>query len=81
MKVREIQKFLTPQCKSEIFNTRASGVVAKEYELILGGNKKKEKENGGIEVWKERIRCWKGQGFMQEEAEKVQRVKKPISGV
>ena len=50
MKVRESQKFLTPQHKSEIFNTGASGVVAKEYELILRGNKKKEKENGGIEV-------------------------------
>lgn len=81
MKVRESQKFLTPQHKSEIFNTRASGVVAKEYELISGGNKKKEKENGGIEVWKEGIRWWKGLGCMQEEAEKVQRVKKPISGV
>lgn len=81
MKVRESQKFLTPQHKSEIFNTRASGVIAEEYELISGGNKKKEKENGGIEVWKEEIRCWKGLGCMKEEAEKVQRVKKPIRGV
>lgn len=56
MKVRESQTFFTPQHKSEIFNTRASGAVAKENKLISGGNKKKGKENGGIEVWKEGIR-------------------------
>lgn len=81
MKVRESQKFLTANPKSEIFNTRASGAVAKECELIWGGNKKKGKENGGIEVWREGIRCWKGLGHKQEEAEKVQRVKKPIRRV
>lgn len=81
MKVRESQKFLPPKQKSEIFNTRASGAVVKECELILGGNKGKGKENGGIEVWKEGIRWWKGLGCMQEEAERVQRVKKQTTGV
>lgn len=62
MKVRESQKFWTPKHKTEIFNSRASGVVAKEQELIWGGNKKKGKENGGIEVWKGGLGAERGRG-------------------